>query len=155
MTIFLKRILVALAFGVFATLMTYFLALYLFVPMEPYETMVVDGDIIQIVGDSPIIISLFATDATEPTTLTQGNTVILTTSPGVMKGYYEARATIMPGEYHLKGSTATLLLSKNATGINPGVEKREANIKSILIKMMLIFGALLGFIISPAYIPRK
>ncbi len=155
MPIFLKRILVGLAFGILAGLLSYLTTLFLFVPMAPHETVVYDGDIIQIAGNSPIIISLFSTDSTEPTILTQNDTIILITSPGVMNGYYEVRSTILPGEYHLKGSTATLSLSENATVSNPGVEKREMDIRWFIVKMMFVMGTFFALLLSPVYPPEN
>jgi hypothetical protein len=130
--------------GVLSGLVTILMMHYLFLPYPANQTSVAEGDSVTISGIGDIEMSLYATDATEDTTLANGK-YYHSTEPGVMPGYYELKTVIIPSRYQVTGASALLTLSGNGTVENPGVVQRQENITQVMTKMMFVVGFIIWF----------
>lgn len=124
-------------------------------PVMPNTTDVGDGDTITITGPENIDISIYSENSIGPTTILNGNLIVISTKPRVKDGYYDIAGVIQPGIYQVSGSSAHLELQENAQIVNPDMVARTENINKKMLNFVFIFTFVIFFVIAGRMINLK
>ncbi len=106
-------------------------------------------------GPENIDISIYSEESDGPTTILDGNLIIISTKPRVKDGYYDITGIIQPGNYQVSGASAHLELQENAQIVNPDMVARTENINKKMLNFVFIFTFVIFFVIAGRMINLK